>query len=62
MMEEKWELITMLSETDRQHKGSQVDTAKSSAEWFSSLSNTQNEKWYDPPIVWNTYLIRLKTG
>jgi hypothetical protein len=31
-----------------------VHIGKSSAGWIFHFK-TQNEKWYDPPIVWNTF-------
>jgi hypothetical protein len=31
-----------------------VHIGKSSAGWLFHFQ-TQNEKWYDPPIVWNTF-------
>lgn len=31
-----------------------VHIGKSSAGWFFNF-HTQNERWYDPPIVWNTF-------
>ena len=33
---------------------SPVHIGKSSAGWFFNFQ-TQNERWYDPPIVWNTF-------
>ena len=33
---------------------SPIHIGKSSAGWLFSFQS-QNEKWHDPPIVWNTY-------